>query len=378
MTEINHDGIRTWIEVDTKALKHNYEVFRNSVGPKVKLMAIAKSNAYGHSLFDYAKTMSSFGVDWLGVDSVTEAMKLRKSGIETPILILGHTLVERYQDCVENDITIAISSLDQIDSLLTIQNSKLKIHLKIDTGMHRQGVQLDELEEACEKIKVLANIEVEGIFTHFAAAKNPAFPADTNAQIKQFEEACQIAKKYFGDNLIRHAAATSGTLLFPHSHFDMVRIGIGLYGLWTSKEAKAYCESKIILKPALSWKTVVAEVKNIKAGERISYDLTEKLPCDSKIAILPIGYWNGFRRSLSSIGSVLIDGQRAKVLGRVTMDMIIVDVTKIPNVKTGDEVTLIGQDGGGEITADEIALLTETSNYEVVTQLNPLMKRIYK
>jgi alanine racemase len=377
MTEINHDGIRTWIEVDTKALKHNYDVFRNSIGPKVKLMAIAKSNAYGHSLFDYAKTMSSFGVDWLGVDSVTEALKLRAEGLKTPILILGHTLKERYQDCAENNITIAISSLDQIALLSRIQNSELRIHLKIDTGMHRQGFQLDELDEACEKIKGLVNIEVEGIFTHFAAAKNPAFPADTNAQIKQFEEACQIAKKYFGDDLIRHAAATSGTLLFPHSHFDMVRIGIGLYGLWTSKEAKAYCESKIILKPALSWKTVVAEVKSIKGGERISYDLTEKLSCDSRIAILPIGYWNGFRRSLSSIGSVLIGGQRAKVLGRVTMDMIIVDVTKIPNVKTGDEVTLIGQNGGGEITADEIAMLTETSNYEVVTQLNPLMKRIY-
>lgn len=369
-------GIRTWVEVDKKALKHNYDTFRSLIAPDCKLMAIAKSNAYGHCLFDYAKTMSEFGVDWLGVDSVTEAMKLRQSGIKTPIIILGHTLVERYQDCAENDITIAVSSFDQIEKIGKMENGKWKmeIHLKIDTGMHRQGFQPDEVEKACKKISKLPNIKVEGIFTHFAAAKNPAFPADTNKQIKLFEEACAIAQKYFGDKLIRHAAATSGTLLFPTSHFDMVRIGIGLYGLWTSKEAEAYCEDKITLEPALSWKTIVAEVKRVAATERISYDLTEKLITNSKIAILPIGYWNGFRRSLSSVGHVLISGQRAKVLGRVTMDMIIVDVTKIPNVKAGDEVILIGKG----LPVEEIADLCDTSNYEIVTQLNPLMKRIYK
>lgn len=381
-------GIRTWIEIDKGALKHNYDVFRGLIDPKVKLMAIAKSNAYGHGLIEYAETMAGLGVDWLGVDSVTEALKLRAGGLKTPIIILGHTLVERYQDCAEHDLTIAVSSFEQLENLkgmdsrsqATVGNDNrggLKIHIKVDTGMHRQGFQLIEFEKACKEIKKLNNIEVTGIFTHFAAAKNPAFPADTNKQIQLFEEACAIARGYFVDNLIRHAAATSGTLLFPNSHFDMVRVGIGLYGLWTSKEAEAYMQGKIELKPALSWKTIVAEVKNVKAGERVSYDLTERLLVDSKIAILPIGYWNGFRRSLSSIGHVLIRGQRAKVLGRVTMDMIIVDATKIKGVKYGDEVTLIGRDGKEEITVDEIAALCETSNYEIVTQLNPLMRRIY-
>jgi len=370
-------GIRTWIEIDKNALKHNYDVFRSLINPNVKLMAIAKSNAYGHGLIEYAETMAGLGADWLGVDSVIEALKLRAKGLETPILILGHTLAERYNDCAEHDLTIAVSSFEQLKSLAKIQNSKFKIHLKVDTGMHRQGFQLEEVEKACKEIKQLKNIEANGIFTHFAAAKNPAFPMETNKQIAQFEEACAIAKKYFGDDLIKHAAATAGALLFPKSHFDMVRIGIGLYGLWTSKESKFYMESKMELKPALSWKTIIAEVKNLKAGECVSYDLTEKLLVDSKIAILPIGYWNGFRRSLSSIGHVLIHGQRAKVLGRVTMDMIIVDVTNIANVKSGDEVTLIGRDGDLQITADEIASLCDTSNYEIVTQLNPLMRRTY-
>ncbi|MEI7792541.1 MAG: alanine racemase [Candidatus Berkelbacteria bacterium] len=369
-------GIRTWIEIDKSALKHNYNVFRGLIAPNVKLMAIAKSNAYGHGLIEYAETMAALGTDWLGVDSITEALKLRSRGLKTPILILGHTLAERYQECSENNLTIALSSFDQIKNIKPVPYN-IAVHIKIDTGMHRQGFQLEEVEKASQQIKKIQNIEVTGIFTHFAVAKNPAFPTDTNEQIRQFEEACNIAKKYFGKGLIKHAAATAGTLLFPKSHYDMVRIGIGLFGLWTSKEAEAYLLGKVELKPALTWKTIVAEVKKVKAGERISYDLTEKLSIDSKIAILPIGYWNGFRRSLSSIGHVLIRGQRAKVLGRVTMDMIIVDVTNIANVKSGDEVTLIGRDGDLQITADEIAILCETSNYEIVTQLNPLMRRIY-
>jgi len=370
-------GIRTWIEIDKSALKHNYNVFRGLIAPNVKLMAIAKSNAYGHGLIEYAETMAALGADWLGVDSITEALKLRSRGLKTPILILGHTLAERYQECSENNLTIALSSFDQIKNIKSVPYN-IAVHIKIDTGMHRQGFQLEEVEKASQQIKKIQNIEVTGIFTHFAAAKNPAFPADTTEQIRQFEKACNIAKKYFGEGLTKHAAATAGTLLFPKSHYDMVRIGIGLFGLWTSKEAEAYMQGKVELKPALTWKTIVAEVKNVKAGERISYDLTEKLSIDSKIAILPIGYWNGFRRSLSSIGHVLIRGHRAKVLGRVTMDMIIVDVTNIANVKSGDEVTLIGRDGDLQITADEIASLCETSNYEIVTQLNLLMRRIYR
>ncbi|MEI6498910.1 MAG: alanine racemase [bacterium] len=367
-------GIRTWVEVDKQALKYNYDIFRNLISPKCKLMAVAKSNAYGHCLFDYAKTMSELGVDWLGVDSVTEAMKLRHSGIKTPILILGHTLAERYQDCSDNNITITISSFEQIRSLATIHNSQFTIHIKIDTGMHRQGFQPHEVERAASEISDLKNVKVDGIFTHFAAAKNPAFPKETNDQINLFVEACAIAKKYFGDNLVRHAAATSGALLFPASHFDMVRIGIGLYGIWTSQEAKAFCESKIDLLPALSWKTRIAEVKSIPAGERISYDFTEKLEINTKIGVLPIGYWNGFRRSLSSVGHVLVNGHRAKVLGRVTMDMIIIDLSSIPTTKVGDEVTLIGEN----LPVEEMAEICGTSSYEILTQLNPLMKRIYK
>ncbi|MFA6963108.1 MAG: alanine racemase [Patescibacteria group bacterium] len=376
--KINHEGIRTWVEVNTEALRTNYKTFRQLIGPECKLMAVAKSNAYGHGLTDYSTAMQDLGVDWIGVDSITEGLKLRKEGIFKPILILGYTLPEMLIEAAANNISVSISSPDQIASLraLKTENSKLKIHLKVDTGMHRQGFFVEGVEKALGEIKKMNNVELEGIFTHFAAAKNPAFPAETRGQIMEFKEAVKIAHE-LGMKPIRHAAASSGTILFPESHFDMVRIGISLMGLWPSKEVEAFAGEKIKLVPALSWKTIVAETKNLKRGDRVSYDFTETLHRESKIAILPIGYWHGFRRNLSSIGSVIIDGQYAKVLGRVTMDMVMIDVTEIKNVKSGDVVTLIGKDESAEITAEEMAYLSDTSWYETVTCINPLIKKFY-
>jgi len=321
--------------------------------------------------------MQEFGIDWIGVDSITEALKLRREGIYKPILVLGFTLSEKIYDAYANNISITLSNFDQFKEIENIKELdwKLKVHVKVDTGMHRQGFLLEDLEEVFQKIKKAKNIEVEGLYTHFAAAKNPAFPAETKGQIMDFKEAVRIAHEN-GFKPIRHAVASSGAILFPEAHFDMVRIGISLMGLWPSKEVEAYAKDKIKILPALSWRTVVAEVKKIKKGERISYDFTESLRHDSKIAILPIGYWHGFRRNLSGIGRVIIDGQFAKVLGRVTMDMIIVDVTEIKNIKIGDVVTLIGKDDE-EISAYDMAYLSDTSWYETVTTLNPLMKRIY-
>jgi len=371
-------GVRTWIEVDNKALQNNYKVFRHLIGPECKLMAVAKSNAYGHGLVDYSRTMQELGADWIGVDSITEALRLRREGICKPILVLGYTLPEMLAEALANNVSLTISSMDSLRDLGRLRDlSNLKIHLKIDTGMHRQGFQPEEMAEAIRGIKKLKNIEVEGIFTHFATAKNPAFPAETKAQIQKFEEAVEIAHKY-GFKPICHAAASSGAIIFPESHFDMVRIGIGLMGLWPSKEVEAYAQNKIHLMPALSWRTIVAEIKTLEKGERVSYDYTEAVNRKSKIAILPVGYWHGFRRNLSSIGSVIIDGQMAKVLGRVTMDMMIVDITDIKKAKVGDIVTLIGKDGQAEISAAEMAYLSDTSWYETVTCINPLVKRIYR
>ena len=383
-------GLRTWIEVDKNAIAQNYKTFRGLIGNDRRLMAVVKSNAYGHGLIGFSKEAQKLGVDWFGVDSVVEAIALRKSGIKKLILVLGHTLPERLEEAVRQDISLTVSSFDALRNLKNFRlavprrsftrrgamSKDLKIHLKIDTGMHRQGFFINDLPEVVSFLKKSPKIEIEGIYTHFAAAKNPTFPRDTNRQIEEFKKAVKVIEDG-GFKSIKHAAATSGTIIFPSSHFDMVRIGIGLYGLWPSSEVRSAFSNKVKLAPVLSWKTIIGEIKDIKKGEGVGYDFTERLKLNSRIAILPSGYWHGYPRALSSVGQVLIRGQRAKVLGRVSMDMTVVDVTNIKDAKIGDAVTLIGKDGGREITADELAELSGTINYESITRINPLIERVY-
>jgi alanine racemase len=373
---MSNGELRTWIEINKKAIKNNVHAFRSIVDKKCQLMGIVKSNAYGHSLLDFAQELEKLGIEWLGVDSMVEAESLRKSGIKSNILILGHTLPKKIYSAVNNNCSLTISSFEGLGFLVKSASHFKKpprIHLKIDTGMHRQGFFVSDLKKVVSLLKKnKGKIKVEGIYTHFAAAKNPSFPKDTCEQINEFRKAVAILKSA-GFNPIRHAAATSGTIIFPESHFDVVRIGIGLYGLWPSAETEAAFKNKIKLRPALTWKTVVSEGKNLEKGHRIGYDFTEEVGVNSRVAILPVGYWHGYPRSLSSIGEAIIRGKSAKILGRVSMDMIVVNVTGIKGVKTGNEVLLLGKN----ITADRLAYLSGTSNYEFVTRINPLIKRIY-
>ncbi len=376
-TNDNLFGIRTWIEVSKAAVENNYKEFRKIIKKECKLMAITKSNAYGHGLVDYSLLLNKLGVDWIGVDSIIEAKKLRDAGIAKPILVLGFTLPSYYKEAALRDISLTISNFEALKTIKNLNlDCRLNVHIKIDTGMHRQGFSLDELPEVVSIAQKSKDINIEGIYTHFAAAKNPAFPTDTKNQIEQFEHAVKIFEEA-GFTPIKHAAATSGTIVFPESHFDMVRIGIGLMGVWPSLETKAAFESAVDLKRILSWKTIVSEIKDVKKGERVGYGLTELLRRDTKMAILPIGYWHGYKWSLSSIGNVLIRGQRCRVLGRVSMDMVTVDVTDLKSAAVGDIVTLIGKDGTEEITVEEFALLSGSYNYEVLTQINTLIKKIY-
>jgi alanine racemase len=381
-------GLRTWIELDRSAMKHNLTQFRSIISKKTKLCAVVKSNAYGHSLVDFSKEVEKLGADWLAVDSVVEGVRLREEGIKIPILILGYTLPEKLLEAVAADLSISISHFEALEKIIEIGRAAVvsgrpfpKIHIKVDTGMHRQGFMLSD---APRLLKVLSGakdlLKIEGLFTHFAAAKNPAFPERTGKQLEEFNEWVRLFKKSGFDPIV-HAAATSGTILYPESHFDMVRIGIGLYGLWPSAETKAFAAKKpkskngIWLKPVLTWKTVVGEIKELKNGGAVGYDFTETLPKNSKIAILPVGYWHGYPRALSSIGTVWINNMPAKVVGRVSMDMIIVDVTDIPNIKVGDEVILLG--AKKEPTAESIALTLDASWYEILTRLNPLIKKVF-
>lgn len=373
-------GVRTWIEIDRRAIKHNYKIFRSCINPETKLMSVVKSNAYGHGLIDFSKEVASLGADWLGADSIVEALHLREVGIKKPILVLGYTLPKRFVEAVENNLSLSISSFESLNNLLKRAKgfkAAIRIHVKVDTGMHRQGFFPEDMEKVCALIEGNSKIIFEGIFTHFAAAKNPSFPDSTNKQIEEFEKALSVVDR-FGFKPIRHASATAGTLLYPKAHYDMVRIGIGMYGIWPSKEVEKFFTNKLNLKPVLTWKTLVGEVKTLPNGGGVGYDFTESLPKNSKIAVCPIGYWHGYGRVFSSIGNVLVNGKRVRIVGRVSMDMIILDVTKVANVKVGDEVVLIGRQGGDEVKADELADISDSlSSYEILTRTNPLIKRVY-
>jgi len=367
--------VRTWLEIERGAMENNYNVFRSVTKPETKLMAIVKSNAYGNELVGFSRVVDQFGADAFGVDSITEGLALREAGITKPILVLGFTIPENVPIAYEKNISITLSSFDALHYLIKEQ-TPIKVHVKIDSGMHRQGFYPHEMGKLAGMLIKARHITVEGMYTHFANAKNPKYSKDTDAQAKNFEKAVAVFKKN-GFSFLKHASATSGTILFPQYHYDMVRVGIGLHGLWPSKEVKKASESYVKLSPILTWKTVVSEVKTVKKGEGIGYDFTEVLKRNTQVVICPIGYWHGYPRVLSSSGHVLIHGKRARVLGRVAMDMIVVDVTGIKDVKMGDEVVLIGRSGNEEVTADEFAALCKTSNYEVMTRINPKIQRVF-
>jgi len=371
--------LRTWIEINQDAIKNNYNEFRHLINSQCRLMAIVKSNAYGHDLITFSKIVEKIGVDWIGVDSIVEAESLRKAGIKKPILVLGYTLPEKIESALNSNLSLTVADFQTLKNLKKIKGNgkKLKIHLKIDTGMHRQGFFVSEIPNVIKNLaSQKSSIIVEGIYTHFSSAKNPAFPSVTFNQLEEFKKAIKLFEQAGFKKLLKHAAATSGTVICPQSHFDLVRVGIGLYGLWPSKEIREAFKDKIRLMPVLSWKTIVCQIKNLPKGSKIGYDLTETVNRKSKIAILPIGYWHGFSRALSSIGRVLINGNEAKVLGRVSMDMICVDITDSKNVKIGDEVVVLGKQGKLNVSADDLADLSDTTNYEIVTRLNPLIKRV--
>jgi len=397
---------RTWLEINRAILSNNYSQIRRLLKSDCRMMAVVKSNAYGHGLFDYSKALDKLGVDWFGVDSFIEAKKLRKHGIQKPILVLGYTLPEHFDAAAKLNISLTISSFEQLNSLrqysssvistpvtengvnsVEKSNSKdlsallrsarddnmIKVHLKVDTGMHRQGFDPEKIGKVIVNIREFESVEIEGVYSHFAETDNQQKSLE---QLAKFKEAIKIVES-FGLKPIKHMAATGATIQHPESHFDLVRIGIGLMGIWPGEKIKSKFSDNIELQPIMSWRTIVTEIKSVKAGEGVGYGFSHVLKRDSRLAILPVGYWHGFRWSLSNRGQVLVGGQFCPVVGRVCMDMTIVDVTDLPKVEVGDIVTIIGHDGKNEITAEYLAEMAGSYRYEVITTINPLIQKIY-
>ena len=361
---------KVWLEVSASAVKKNVRTFRGLLDAKTALYAVVKSNAYGHGLMQFSEIADKAGVDGFCVDSVVEGVKLRMHGITKPIVVLGYTLPALYSVAAKNTITVTISNAEAFAAWRKAK-AKPQFHLKIDTGMHRQGFEQSEIEDLLKKIrnpKSEAKKYLKGVYTHFAMAKNCDDIAFTEKQLSVFKEVCVLFKKEGFDDLVRHASATGGTLLGKDFHMDMVRVGIGLYGIWPSAELERQLSKKITLVPAICLHSVISEVKEIKKGEGVGYDLTECVERDTRIAVIPIGYWHGIPRAASSVGFVWISTHTAKIVGRVSMDMIVVDVTDIP-CKVGTEIRIVPL---------ELAQSINASPYEVITRINPLIHKVIR
>ena len=376
LSQIEKTKLRTWVELDRIAIKKNFDTFKKILKKDTILLSVVKSNAYGHGLIPFAKEVVKLGVKFLGVDSFDEALELRANGIKTKIMVFGYVSPEYFKEASEKNISVTISSMNSLVLLSkTKLKNKLKIHIKVDTGLGRQGFLINELEKVLAILnKNKQKIEVEGLYSHLAVGEDLGGLKYTMLQASRLNIWHHAFVKD-GYNPLKHICASSSTMFFPELHFDMVRVGIGMYGLWSSKETKDSFQKKYKLSPVLSWKTLITEIKSLPKGTRIGYDLTEELKRDSMIAIIPVGYWHGYPRALSSKGVFSLNGKKVKLIGRVSMDMIALDVTEVKNVKIGDEVAIIGGSGGHYAEADQMAQDSDAINYEIVTRINPKIKR---
>ena len=369
-------SLRTWVEIDLDALDYNFNCVRKSLPDNVKVLAVVKANAYGHGAVKVAKFFEN-KADYLAVAATDEALEIRKSGVDSPILILGHIPYGDYDNVVKYGFTPTVSDLNEATLLSQSAvkfNKAAKLHIAVDTGMSRIGfADCDESVEEIKKICELPNVTIEGVFSHFAAA-DVTDKTYTNLQISRFEEF--VAKlENTGVNIpIKHFYNSAGIADLPRK-YNMVRQGIILYDLNPSDEVEYNNIEKP--HPVMSMKTRVVQVKTVPENTFISYGCTFKTEAPTRVATLCAGYADGVPRLLSNNGEVLIRGKRARILGRVCMDQFMVDVTHIPEVEAGDTATIFGKDGNDFISVDTIAEKSGTINYEIVCDINSRVSRVY-
>lgn len=359
----------TWLEIDTKALQSNIKAVKNKLSEDTEIMAIVKANAYGHGMNRVAKEVLSAGVKHLAVATVSEGVKLRKAGIKAPILILGTVFKRQLATIIEYELIPNIYNY-QMAKKLNSYGQEIEIHVKVDTGMGRIGILAEQAVAEIKKIAALENINLTGLFSHFAAA-------DENDEytMQQLEKFKTIINQLKAENIkIKnyHIANSAAIINYPASYFDLVRMGIILYGLYPNSELK----DELSLEPVLSWKARIVNLKEVSAGTSISYGCTYTTDKATKIATLPVGYHDGYFRALSNQGRVICYGKKVPIVGRVCMDQFMIDVTGL-KAKKGDVVTLLGQEGDVIITATDLAKKVGTINYEIVSRIGRRVPRIY-
>jgi alanine racemase len=371
------------VEVSRSSLVHNIREFRRLVGRKRRFMAVVKANAYGHGLLEVARVALANGVDWLGVNSLDEGVALRDAGIEAPVLVLGYVPLRGLEEATARDLRLTVYNRDTLVRLSTLavrMGKTVPVHVKVETGTWRQGVPLKDVGAFVNDIRKRPGLVLEGVSSHFANIEDTTKHDYPRRQLEAYRAACREIEAGGVDVPLKHMSCTASTILFPEPDFNLARVGIGLYGLWPSKETYLSCvlqkRKPLSLEPVLAWKARIAQVKKVPAGAYVGYGCTYRTTRPTVLAVVPVGYYDGYDRGLSNAAHVLVKGRRAPVRGRVAMDFFMADVTDVPGVKLEDEVTLIGADGRERITAEDLAGLAGTISYEVLARINPLIPRV--
>jgi len=364
----------TFAEIDLDAIRHNLEIVSHIVKSDTKILGVVKADAYGHGMKEVSKAIVDY-VDYFGVASLDEAAVLRRVGIKKPVLVIGAILPEEIEGVFKLNVIQTVSDLDiprRLSKLAQSRNKKVKVHVKVDTGMGRLGFWHEEAIGFIKKIVKLKNIIIDGIFTHFPNAE--ADKVFTYNQIKNFK---RLIEDLWDNDIyipVKHTANSMGLIDFKDSHMNMVRPGLMMYGIYPKESLL----KSILLKPALTLRTKITHLKSMPKGRSISYGMTYMTRKPTKIATIPVGYGDGYSRHFSNKAHVLIKGVRCFIVGRVCMDMCMVDVGHLENVKAGDDVVLIGSQAGEIIRAEDLARLINTIPYEVLCNIGHRVPRIYK
>ena len=376
-------GTVSWLEIDLGALAANVRAFRSRLGD-ARLAAVVKSEAYGHGVALVAPAAIRAGASWLAVWGANEGIPLRRLvGPDVPILCLGHTPPQDFEEAVAADLRLTLydpGAMPALGRAARAAGRTARVHVKLETGTHRQGLEPGDAAALARAAAAEAGVVLEGVSTHYADIEDTTDHAYAESQLARFSEGVDRIRGAGAEPAVRHTACSAAAILFPRTHFDMARVGIGLYGLWPSREtlvsARERGLSGFALSPVMTWKALVAQVKDVPAGGYVGYGRTWRAQRRTRIAVLPVGYFEGYARSLSSRAHVLVRGLRAPVLGRVCMNMFMVDVTDVPGAAAGDVATLLGRDGDEAVTAEALAGWAGTIHYEITTRVNPLLPRV--
>ncbi len=371
-----------WIEVDASRLATNVQTLRRHVGSEVIVAPVVKSNAYGHGLDRAARAFVSGGADWLCVHALAEALAVEDLRLGVPVLVLGPLDDAEMVKAVDAGLHMTIASRERLQSLARVvaeRDRVGRVHLKVETGTHRQGMEVEELDACLDLIEANDGLEFVGLHSHFANIEDTTRHEFAASQVARFEAAFAVCAARGLRPRLRHMASSAATLLFPHTHFDLVRPGIAAYGLWPSSETRVSARehgcADLDLAPALTWKCRLSEIKVVPAGSFIGYGCTDKVEVDTRLGVVPVGYADGYRRALGGRAHVLVRQSRCRVRGRVCMNLVLVDLSHLAEARVGDEVVLLGRQGDEEIRAEQMADWAHTIHYEVLAALSPALER---